>query len=745
MHVFASGGRLARLGVPALCLPLALAAQQRATIRTTISDARTHSPITGVAVSTPEVTAFSDAHGHVTLVVADTATLTVRRVGYHSRTLRASALGASLTLEPDPALLSVVTVQEPKPNALASGTALTVGAVSREQLDASAAPALAEAMKGIEGISVQRPGAWGGKAFVRGLGGERVAVLVDGQRVNRACTSGMDQGLATIDPATVERVEVLSGPGSTLYGSGNVGGVINVVTRRIGAGASRSGEIRAAASSAVPGGSLGASAFARFRRTDLALSADASSYGDYRAPTGTVNQSGLRTLSLDGKFNWEPVATQRLAVQSSAYEGRDIGYPGMTGATIPRESRYDGAVEWGAQLTRGRLDAVSARVFTQRLEHEMSMRMQMTTNAMPMTQVTQASSHSLTSGGRAQLRVLPASGMTLDLGAEAVQWRAEATRQTQLVAMPAPAPTVFHTWPDARILDAGAFGQGEWRATPRITFSAGARVDRVTKRADGWAHDDESIGTGNAGLTVRVGAGLTARSSYGLGYRVPDPTESFGIQLRPDGFVYKGTPDLRTEMAHNGELGLLWDQQLASGLLALSGTLFQNDLRDLIAPVLSPGEFIGGWPVRIYSNVSRARMRGVSSSASMSAPSGNRVSLTAQRLLGDNRIDGTPLALVPPSEATLTTHMVGRGANRKPWIEGSWRVVAGQPRIATASGEKATPGFGTLDLRGGLTWNGVRGTVGVENVLDRAFREHIDPGTILRPGRNVFMRLVRTF
>lgn len=745
MPVSVSGARLARLGVLTLCFPLALAAQQRATMRTTISDARTHLPIAAVAVSTQEVTVFSDAHGHVTLVVADTATLMVRRVGYRARTLRAFAFGERLTLDPEPTLLSVVTVQEPKPNTIASGTALTVGTVSREQLEASAAPALAEAMKGTEGISVQRPGAWGGKAFIRGLGGERVAVLIDGQRVNRACTSGMDQGMATIDPATVERIEVLSGPGSTLYGSGNVGGVINVVTRRIGAGVSRSGEVRAAASSAVPGGSLGASAFARFRQTDLSFSADASSFGDYRAPTGTVNESGLRTLSLDGKFNWYPVVTQRVAVQSSVYEGRDIGYPGATGATIPRESRYEGAVEWGAQLTRGRLDAVSARVFAQRLEHDMSMRMQMTMNGMPMTQITDARSHSLTSGARAQLRVLPASGMTLDLGAEAVEWRAEATRLTQRVAMPAPAPTVFHTWPDARILDAGAFAQGEWRAAPRITFSAGARIDRLTKRADGWANDDEWISTGNAGLSARVGAGFTVRGSYGVGYRVPDPTESFGVQLRPDGFVYRGTPSLRTEMAHNAELGLLWDRQLGARVVALSGTVFQNDLRNLIAPVLSPGELIGNRPVRVYANVSRAQMRGITSSASLNARSGNRITLTAQRLLGDNRTDGTPLALVPPSEATLTTHLVLRGADRKPWIEGSWRVVAGQSRIATASGEQATPGFGTLDLRGGLMWNGVRATVGMENVFDRAFREHVDPGTILRPGRNVFVRLVSSF
>lgn len=745
MRVVFPGARAARLGALVLCFPLSIVAQQT-TVRAVVLDARTHTPLTGVAVTGATHTSFSDAKGRVTLEFgSDTITLSLRRAGYHPRFMQAHALGATVSLEPDPTLLSAVTVEAPASNTLATGTALPVGSVSRAQLEASASPALAEAMKGIEGINVQRPGAWGGKAFVRGLGGERVAVLIDGQRVNRACTFGMDQGLATIDPSTVERIEVLSGPGSTLYGSGNVGGVINVVTRRAPPEQRRGSELRAATSVAVPGGTVGGSYFARGRSADFSISADAASFGDYRAPTGKVGDSGLRTLSVDGKVGWEPVASQRVSVQGTAYEGRDIGYPGSMGATIPRESRYDGAVEWGAQLSRRRVDAVSARLFTQRLEHDMSVRMQMKMNGMPVTQVTDARSHSLTSGARAQLRLLPTAATHVDVGAEAVEWRAEATRVTQRVDMPPAVPTVLHTWPNASILDAGAFAQGEWRANRALTVAAGARVDRVTKRAEGWASDAQWIGTGNVGVVTTIGGGFRLRGSHGVGYRVPDPTESFGVALRPDGYVYEGTPDLRTEIAHNSEIGVLWDRASGSRLLSLSATGFQNELNDLIAPVLVAGKVISGRPVRAYANVARARLRGVTGTASVGTRSGQRLSLTGQRLIGTNRVDDTPLAQVPPAEATLTAHLERAARGRRPWVEGSWRVVAGQDRIAAASGELATPGFGTLDLRGGVTLAGVRTTVGVENVFDRAFREHVDPGVILRPGRNVFLRVTRPF
>ncbi|MFA6167070.1 MAG: TonB-dependent receptor [Gemmatimonadaceae bacterium] len=745
MQAVLSGARVVRLGALVLCFPLSVVAQ-RATIRTVVSDIRTHLPLAGVAITGPSLAVFTDAQGRLTIDLAsDTATITIRRAGYRTLRVRAASMGTSVALEPDPTLLSAVTVEATASNTLAAGTTLPVGSVSRSQIDASASPALAEAMKGIEGINVQRPGAWGGKAFVRGLGGERVAVLIDGQRVNRACTFGMDQGLAAIDPAAVERIEVLSGPGSTLYGSGNVGGVINVVTRRAPMDRPRGSEVRAATSVAVPGASLGGSYFARARNADVSLSVDAASFGDYRAPTGTVRESGLRTLSLDGKLGWLPVATQRVSLQGTVYEGRDIGYPGSSGATIPRESRYDGALEWGAQLSRGRLDAVSARVFAQRLEHDMSVRMQMKMNGMPVTQVTDARSHSLTSGARAQFRLLPAATLSLDVGAEAVEWRAEATRVTQRVDVPNAMPTVLHTWPNARILDAGAFSQGEWRTNRRLTVAAGGRVDRITKHAEGWAGDAEWIGTGNLGAVVALGGGFRTRASYGVGYRVPDPTESFGVALRPDGYVYKGTPELRTEIARNGEMGLLLDRPVASGALAVSVTAFQNLLGDLIAPVLVPGELISGRPVRAYANVSRARMQGLTGSASLATRGGQRLSVSGQRLLGTNRVNDTPLALVPPAEATLTAHVAREWLEFHPWVEGSWRVVAGQQRVATTAGEMATPGFGTLDLRSGFTVAGARATIGVENVFDRAFREHVDPGVILRPGRNAFVRIVRSF
>ncbi|MBZ0271268.1 TonB-dependent receptor [bacterium] len=90
-----------------------------------------------------------------------------------------------------------------------------------------------EALRYEPGVMVQRTNLGGGAPFVRGLVGNQVLSLVDGIRLNNSTfRGGPNQYLNTIDPFFVDRVEVVRGPGSVLYGSDALGGTINIITRR---------------------------------------------------------------------------------------------------------------------------------------------------------------------------------------------------------------------------------------------------------------------------------------------------------------------------------------------------------------------------------------------------------------------------------------------------------------------------------------------------------------------------------
>ncbi len=84
----------------------------------------------------------------------------------------------------------------------------------------------------LPGISQQSFGAAATQPVIRGMGGDRVLVLEDGQRTGDLSTTSADHAVA-IEPVTTERVEVVRGPAGLLYGSNALGGVINIIREEI--------------------------------------------------------------------------------------------------------------------------------------------------------------------------------------------------------------------------------------------------------------------------------------------------------------------------------------------------------------------------------------------------------------------------------------------------------------------------------------------------------------------------------
>jgi len=597
----------------ALFVPAAGSAQQPAVVSASVVDAATGRPVAAAAVHADRAFALTAPDGTVTLAVPrGAAQVTVRRMGYADAVLELSSWPPVVRLEPSPYLLESLAVEVRRGEALAAGTALAVSAVDRPSLDAVAGTSLAEALRLAEGVQDSRVGSWGSRPVIRGLSGERVAILIDGDRVNRACTFGMDQGLASVDPALVERVEIVSGPGTALYGSGNVGGVINVVTRRPRTGSGTSGEMRMGASTAVPGGTAGATVRTGGKSFGLSAAVDGSTYGDYRAPAGKVSGSSFRQLTADAKADLRLAAAHLLSFKAQHYEGRDIGWPMMKGAAIPSETRTSLSLDYGWQLGRGVLDGLTFRAYRQKLDHHMTVDVVMQGAMGTMTSKADATSFSATSGGRAQLRLLPSPRLQADVGAEVTRWFADGTRWTRMASgSTPPAENTFRTWPGVSITDMGGFAQAELRLTDAVTASAGARMDRVRRDADDTPPSSETVLTGNAGVDAELGGGFGARASVGLGYRTPDPMELYGLALKPDGFVYRGRPDLATERGLSAEASLTWSGERASA----SVTGFRNRLEDMVSLRLVPGEKVAGRPVREYVTVGSALLRGISASA----------------------------------------------------------------------------------------------------------------------------------
>ena len=186
----------------------------------------------------------------------------------------ALALAAALAASPvaagsgayalDEVLVTATRTEQRLADSLPSATVITRG-----QIEASQTPGLIELLGRQAGVEFARAGGPGSQAslFMRGTGSGQTLVLVDGVRLNTALTGAAALGGVSLD--SIERIEVVRGNLSSLYGSEAIGGVIQIFTR----GADRSGlEIGGEAGS---GDTRAASVYAahRFEGGSIALSA----------------------------------------------------------------------------------------------------------------------------------------------------------------------------------------------------------------------------------------------------------------------------------------------------------------------------------------------------------------------------------------------------------------------------------------------------------------------------------------
>ena len=202
-------------------------------------------------------------------------------------------------------------------------TEITVAATGREQmafhvvqsvvsLDAfdlseSKGASLGEILDGGLGIAKRSFGPGSARPIVRGFDGDRVLVMQDGVGVGSLASQSGDHG-EPIDASNVERIEILKGPATLLYGSNAIGGVVNAVSHHQGAHTQPHQGVRGQVSSAF--GSANAQAGASFNTTIGAgnwmvwAGGGGQRTGDYRTPLGLVDNSKSRISNGNVGLGW---------------------------------------------------------------------------------------------------------------------------------------------------------------------------------------------------------------------------------------------------------------------------------------------------------------------------------------------------------------------------------------------------------------------------------------------------------
>jgi len=606
-----------------------------------------------------------------------------------------------------------------------------VAVLSGEELDRRKAATLGETVARTPGVQSSFFGAGVGRPVIRGLEGARVQVLEGGMSALDASTVSADHAVG-IEPFLADQVEILKGPATLLYGSGAVGGAVNVVDGRVpeampllplsGRGELRGNSVSGEATlMARLDGGQGALAWHAdaFHRDagDYAIpgharrdEAEAHAGGDHGGHDhdGRLANSGLRSkgaavgLSWIGDDGFVGMAVSRYAslygIPGVAH-GHDEGdhAPDDEAAHAVRidldQTRVDARGAWFAPLP-----GVEALRF--RLAHNDYGHLELEGGEVG------TRFHNDGHEGRAELVHAPVAGWT---GAFGLQYSSRDFR-----AMGAEAFV-----PPSRSSDAGLF-LVEQRALGNWTAELGARRDRASVDPDTAARARFDATSLSAGVRYQVNEVLHVSAAFDRAERAPSAEELFsnGPHVATGGFEL-GDPGLGTETANQLELGA----HLHVGLLEAEVSVFDNRYDDFIH-LLDAGSVEDGLPVRHWTQ-GDARFRGFEAEARMTLAD-NTSGRWALRLFGDRvraSLDaGGNLPRIAPA----------RFGAELGWEREAWRASIGALRHAdqqrVAAGETPTDGYTLVDAH--LAWHFDITDVGGElfldgtNLTDREARVH---------------------
>jgi len=596
----------------------------------------------------------------------------VREVGVQ---LHLSALTESI-------VVSAAQIDVPLSRAADSVTVITAADLQARQIET-----VADALRLVPGLTVTRSGGRGAitSLFPRGGASNYTLVLVDGIRAN-AFGGGYD--FAHLSVADVDRIEIVRGPESALFGSDAIGAVVQIVTKRGG---------RPHADALVEGGGQG---------TERAAVSASGSHGEWSFGGGAeqtrsdgftgiapadgelVKNDDYHFSHVSGTLGWQRPNGPDVFVSGNL--GRDErGFPGPFGSDPAGNFAGVDTVSRGVNDTR----QIGARV-----THPWSrnVRQRIEANYTDLSgDFTGTSGVSSTGTHRFDGRLQEDAAFTSSLGGSAgVEWLRESGSSTFITGA-ADEPIAIHR------ATTGAFAELRYVGRERLFVTGGVRVEHITRDAvepnfgaftARPAFPDQTLNSVNpkiaaSYLLTRPGSAASARlrASAGTGIRPPDAFE----------IAFTDNPNLKPERNRSVDAGI--EQQFANGAYALSATAFSNSYDDLIITV---GRSLQDASRYKSDNISNARSRGVELSGDARLAKG--FTLHANYTLLDTEIlsvDGLATLAPPPFK-------VGDALIRRPRHQGALDLTYAAGRL-TAFGEVTTrarildvePNFGSF---GGL-------------------------------------------
>lgn len=571
-----------------------------------------------------------------------------------------AAAGPALADEATPVDEVIVTVAR-LPTTPADAPGLRV--ISADQIEAMQATFAADVLNTVSGLSLYSEGAFGGLTSVRmrGASTDKTLVLVDGVPMNDPATPSGAYDFSSLDLAQVDRIEILSGPQGSLWGSAAMGGVISFTTREaegasLGLEAGSLSTLRATASLGVRDDDHALSVFASGFRTAGVSQADGGREAD-----------GFEswTAGAAGRVRLNPAVELDARVRYSDSRVETDGFPPPLYLLADTADRAQTRT-WSG-VARARIDAPWG--------------------------IVHSASVSLYDIARESFGGFPG----VFTGERQVwRWTAEHDRAGDRWGL---VGGVEHerirgdaSFTDARLQTTSVFAVGRFSPGERFTATLGLRHDAPT--------DFDGETTARLSMIADLGAGFRATASFGQGFKTPTIS-----QIVCD-FCFMPAIPLTPETAQGWDATLGW--RSADRRFQASVTAYHLEVADQIA-------YVGGR----YENIDSTSTDGIE--ADLQAELGAGFSLRTGYAFTDAVDNSTGLRLLrAPAHAGSATLFWARER-----LDAALTVRAeSDQRDVIGFGTGRRPGFATADLAAGYALSErVKLTARIENLADAHYQE----------------------
>ncbi len=599
----------------------------------------------------------------------------------------------------------------------------------------------ADYLKTVPGFSVVRKGGTDGDPVLRGMSGSRVGILLDGQQILGGCGGRMDPPTAYVFPASYDRITVLKGPETVLYGSGASAGTV-LFERDI----RRVDRPDVKLTTTFTGGSFGRNdelADGRAAVPDFYVQGGytPSHTDDYRDGNGASVHSLYTRWNAAAAFGWTPDSQTRLEVSGARSNGQ-AAYADRTMDGF--FDRNNVAIKFDRRFDRSFIQRIEAQTYYNYIDHVMDNY----TLRTPGKTFSASNPDRTTEGGRAAVTLAPGGRTSIVVGTD-VQHNVHTARSAMNKTSADAATSALYASPrleDMRFTQVGLFTEATEPLSARSRLVGGFRYDWHTaldsracvaatmcpgtsplKNATQGATDHKALPSGFGRYEYDLAAGdFSGRLSVGVGHTERSPDYWERIKQDPvtlNSAFLSTRPEKTTQL----DAGVVWRANAWSG--SISG--FYGSIGDYILIRWSPSP-------TLTRNVDASSVGGEATVAyDITRSLKGDVSLAYVH--ADNRTDHKPLAQQPPAEGRLGLSYVNRGFS----LGVLARLVASQTRVDVGSGNIVsngqdlgpTGGFSVFSLNGGYRLKRVvLITAGVDNVLDRAYAEHISQAGAMIPG-----------